>query len=57
MPPTPAEVLLSHLPQSFDGRCQEESKQDPAQAQGLVVELACSPTPGGRPGADVRPAI
>jgi hypothetical protein len=46
VPPTAAEVLLSNLPQPFHGRCHEESEQDPAQAQGLVVELACSPAPG-----------
>lgn len=46
VPPTAAEVLLSHLPESFNGRCRQESEQDPAQAQGLVVELACTPASG-----------
>ncbi|HYH76090.1 MAG TPA: hypothetical protein VD841_01090 [Arthrobacter sp.] len=46
VPATAAQVLLGHLPDSFDGRCQEEHGQEPAQARGLVVELACSPAPG-----------
>jgi len=46
IPPTAAQLLLGHLPDSFDGRCREEHEQDAAQARGLVVELACSPAPG-----------
>ncbi|WP_434616172.1 hypothetical protein [Arthrobacter sp. A5] len=45
-PPTAAQVLLSHLPSSFAGRCQEVSEQDPGQALGLVAELSCSPASG-----------
>lgn len=44
---TAAEVLLSHLPSSFIGRCQEENGQDAAVAQGLLVEFSCSPASGG----------
>lgn len=46
VPLTAAQVLLGRLPDSFDGRCREEPEQDPVQARGLAVELACSPSPG-----------